>query len=55
MNKISNIEPQVTILSDDDNGTVIKIDISGFNFQFKLIQNMIAYGRISNAFEFWND
>ena len=30
-NKTSNTPPQVTILSDDNNSTVIKIDISGFN------------------------
>jgi len=30
-NKTSNTPPQVTILSDDDNSTVIKIDFAGFN------------------------
>ena len=30
-NKVSNTPPKVTILSDDNNSTVIKIEISGFN------------------------
>jgi len=32
-NKTSNSEPQVSILSDDDNSTVIKVDLAGFNLK----------------------
>ena len=39
-NKVANTPPQITILSDDNSSTVIKIDVAGFN-----MNNFVSAGK----------
>lgn len=49
-NKTSNTHPEVSIFSDDNNSTVIKIDLSGFN-----INDFIANGKTYQSIDLFTD
>ncbi|MEZ5199429.1 MAG: hypothetical protein R2764_24515 [Bacteroidales bacterium] len=49
-NKSANTPPEVTILSDDNSSTVIKIDISGF-----YLNDLVAEGKSYQSIDLLSD